>query len=432
MIARFLRAVPSWLVHPGIRLAFAMLLVVFHLALIRAWTAEFQGVGFDHARGSQPAFDPPDMPHSGFDSPPHWNRLAVARWDAAHYEALALRGYTLCPEGKLNSVALTPIQTKCFFNFYPGYPLLGRCVRWITGWGIDYSLFAISIAAALGLFFLLTGAAFRERLGIHGAYLNAILMASFTTSFAFVTVQTEALTAFLSVLGFVLVRKRWWLAGAVVAGLASSLRVTGSATGAALIAALAFDAIERGERFRRWVPKAVLLAPISVWGQLAILAYYARRFGDALLYTRAHRETYHHEASIVAALWPARTDLLRSMFQGLHEALFILLALLALGLGLRRAMRSFPTPERAYWWVVLLVTVGIALVGSSELQFQGMNRYWLVAIPLFFALTALLRRRPVALVLWLAFNAWHYWNVDLCFFLSEHNAGTPCSVAGDW
>ena len=52
-----------------------------------------------------------------------------------------------------------------------------------------------------------------------------------------------------------------------------------------------------------------------------------------------------------------------------------------------------------------------------------MDRYWLLILPLFFAMAQVLRRAPAALVLWLALSSWAYWNIDLCDYVAQKDYG---------
>jgi hypothetical protein len=72
--------------------------------------------------------------------------------------------------------------------------------------------------------------------------------------------------------------------------------------------------------------------------------------------------------------------------------------------------------EQAFWYAIYFATVGIATVGMMPLSLAGMSRYLLLALPMFFAMAAAMRPRPLLALLWLAMTAWHSWNVDLCTY----------------
>ena len=89
-----------------------------------------------------------------------------------------------------------------------------------------------------------------------------------------------------------------------------------------------------------------------------------------------------------------------------------------------RRRKGFTPPARAYWYTLTAGVLGVSLLGTVSRSFIGMNRYLLVAIPLFFAMGKLLERRRLALAIWLGLSAWHYWNVDLCYFVGDQGAET--------
>ncbi len=61
-------------------------------------------------------------------------------------------------------------------------------------------------------------------------------------------------------------------------------------------------------------------------------------------------------------------------------------------------------------------TLGIATVGMMPIALAGMTAIVLLAFPMFFAMAAVLRPRPLVLLLWVTITAWHAWNVDLCTY----------------
>jgi hypothetical protein len=69
-----------------------------------------------------------------------------------------------------------------------------------------------------------------------------------------------------------------------------------------------------------------------------------------------------------------------------------------------------------FWYTLYLGTVGIAAFGQIAISLQGMNRYLLLALPLFFCMSEVLKRRPLALAFWLIVSVWHYWQIDMCTY----------------
>ena len=148
--------------------------------------------------------------------------LIVSRWDSQHYQHIALRAYGLCPAEDLRDAKLAPMTPRCAFNFYPGYPLLGRIVMKLTGAPADYALFGVSLAASLLFLYLYTGPELTRRLGIVETYLSLLLMSAFATGFMLVMLQTEPVTLLSMFGGFVLFSRGRILLGALVIGAAGA------------------------------------------------------------------------------------------------------------------------------------------------------------------------------------------------------------------
>lgn len=414
---------PRWALSVPFRLAVCVVALAAHLLAFRTIAADRMGTPWNRAPGSPPAFEYPDQP-----APSNWNRLVVSRWDAQHYIDILERGYSRCAPQDLRSVDLRPYLFRCGFNFYPGYAFAGRAVAWALHVPADYALLGVALAASFAFLFLWTGPELTSTLGVGTTYLSLFLFNAFTTGFTLATVQTEPL-ALLSALGaFVCLRRRHWLLGAAVAGMAGAIRVTGGAVGAAYGVALLVHAIrDRGEpASTRW-GRVALAAPLCAWGQAAIFAWFWHEWRDPLLYVHAHGQAYGHHVDLLRTFLPDPATAARSLL-GLHEGIFVFLAFLWMALGLRKALAHFPPVERAYWYAGTIFVLGIGLVGSAGLAYGGMNRYLLLALPLFFSMAVVLRGRWAPLAVWSAFSLWHYWNVDLCVFVAQQETPRYCHI----
>ncbi|HMJ15659.1 MAG TPA: hypothetical protein VK524_29785, partial [Polyangiaceae bacterium] len=349
----------------------------------------------------------------------HWDRLAVSRWDSAHYIGLALRGYSQCPEGSLLGKRLQPILYNCDLSFYPGYAALGWLFSFGAALPIDYVLWGLSLFAGFCFLFLWTGPALVKNLGLRTTWISFLIFNCFPTAFSLVTIQTESCTLAFALGSFAALHRRHWILGALLAGGASGMRVTGAAAGAAF--ALAVLVLSYRERPRgAWQITSRLLAlPLAVWGLLAMMGYHYVRFGDPLLYVHSHSEAYGHGPSILSLLFPKPEWLLRSIDHPLHEGVILLLVSLWFILGHRRALSGFAFHEQVFWYTLTASGMGVALLGSVELAFAGMNRYALLAFPIFFSIAAVLRTKPLALAVWLLASSWHYWQVDMCDFVGN-------------
>ena len=393
------------------RAAVAVLCLAVHLAaLVHSGSTRF-GAPFNAAPGAPPAFE--DAASDA--SPQRWNRLVVSRWDAGQYVELGLRGYKYCPKHEEGAPPFFGTRT-CNLVFYPTYGRLGHYVSLLTHLPIDYALFAISLLSSFVFLMLWTSRALTDRMGVGQTYLALLLFNAFTTGFSLTTIQTEPLTLACTMGSFVAFTKRRWVLAAVLAGAASSLRITGVATGAACaLAIVAQTWVDRPTERREWWLRGAAVA-LSFWGAAALMAYHQAKFGDALAYVHAHSHSFKHEVTVMNLLQPRPEWLIHAMEQPLHEGVWLVAGMLWFLLGHRAAMRRFPAPEQAFWYALFCVTVGIAAFGQVAIWFQGMNRYLLLALPLFFSMAALLRARPLALAFWLIVSTWHYWQVDICTY----------------
>jgi hypothetical protein len=390
------------------RLAVALVLLGLQIALAIRSGDRFN-TRFNVAPDRPPHFQ---NPATDWD-PRNWDRLIVSRWDSGNYIALGLRGYQYCPPRGPTLPAKAP---GCNLAFYPTYGLLGRWLGRITGMPIDFALWTISLVSSFLFLFLWTGKELTSRLGVAETYLALLLLNTFTSGYSLVMVQTEPLTLMLAIGAFVAFARRRHVLGALLAGAASGVRITGIAIGLAYAVGLLIDLVrERPRTVWPWV-RAALLMVVCVWGQLTLMAYHAHRFGDPLTYIHAHALLFKHDPSLGALFPPNPNMVVMSMDVPHHDGIWLAAALLWFVLGHREALARFPADEQAFWYSTYLATVGIATVGMMPIALAGMHRYLLLAFPLFFAMAAVMRRRPLLLVLWVTMSAWHYWNVDLCTY----------------
>jgi hypothetical protein len=399
----------------------AVALAMLGLQLI---VATHSGVRFEVKKFNSKPGDPPSFRNPATDwAPTNWDRLVVSRWDSGNYIELGLRGYQHCPP---RSATLPVRAPGCNLAFYPTYGLIGRYVGRLTRLSIDYALFAVSLLSSFIFLYLWTGKELTARLGVAETYLALVCFGAYTTGYCLVTVQTEPLTLALALGAYVAFVRRRLLLGALLAGATSGIRITGVAIGMAFAAALVVDLLrERPRRAWPWI-RGALLGALCVWGQLALMAYHAHRFGDPLTYIHAHGQLFHHDHPGIGALFPPDPDKIAAALDWpLHEGLWLAAALLWFALGHREALRRFLLPEQAFWYVTFLATVGIATVGMMPINLAGMSRYLLLALPMFFAMGAVMRHRPMLALVWIAFSAWHYWNIDICTYtggMGNHTA----------
>ncbi len=416
----------GWLEHPALRALVAIALLATHLGLIGAAGQRFK-LPFNRAPADAPAFQPAD---AGFGSgaPRSWNRMLVSRWDSQYYIGTAIRGYSLCPPEDLRGKPLKALMGRCAFHFYPGYSVLGLPLI-KAGLAADHALFAVSLLASFLLLYLWTGPTLRERLGTGQTYLSLLLFNAYTTGFTLVTVQTEPVTLLCGLGAFLLFSRKQLVLAALVAGAAGTFRVTGSTVGLALCVGLVGVALAGGSEppWRRWL-KCGLIGLLAGWGQLAVFAYFWLRYADPLLYVHSHAEAFSHGVSLLQTVWPEPWTFNRALSLGPREGLFMVFTGLFLGLGLAATLRRFTGPERWFWVGLLVFSLGVSLMGSAGLAYAGMNRYTLLALPVFFSMATVLGNRPIALAVWLAFSAWSYWQADMCTYVGDRGSERHCGI----
>ena len=403
----------GWFAPRAVTVPFRLTVAVVLLGL-QILIAIRSGDRFDARFNAAPG-RPPHFKNPASDwAPTNWDRLIVSRWDTGNYIELGLRGYQYCPP---RGPTLPIHAPGCNLAFYPTYGLAGRYVARVTGLPIDFAMWAISLVSSFLFLFLWTGKDLTSRLGVAETYLALLFFNAYTTGYCLVMVQTEPLTLVLALGAFVAFARRHRLLGAVLAGAASGVRVTGIAIGFAFAAGLFVELLrERPRTIWPWL-RAALLAVVGVSGQLILMAYHAHRFGDPLTYIHAHGLLFHHEHAGLGALLPPDPNWIEaSIDYPLHEGLWLAAALLWFVLGHREALRRFPAAEQAFWYVTYLATVGIATVGMMPMALAGMSRYLLLALPMFFAMAAVMRPRPLLALIWLAMSAWHFWNIDICTY----------------
>ncbi len=349
----------------------------------------------------------------------NWDRFVVSKWDAQHYIELALRGYSECKTlAELKPNENPDDDKRCQLNFFPTYPLVGRYVAYATGWAIDYAMLAVAVMCSFIFMMLWTSAPVTDALGVGMTYFSLLLFNAFTTSVSLVLIMPESmyLMTLMATYWALAERRLFW--AAIFAGAATSIRVNGVAVGFAYSAALLMLTIQERPRLTTWALRACY-ALLSGWGIVLLMAYYHSRFGDALIYIHAHGREYHHGPSVAAILQPNTRVLMQSIWAEPNDGVWLAAGLLWFGLGHRKGLERFDVVAQTYFYVLYAGVVGIAVVGSSEYGYGGLSRYLLGAVPLFFAMAALMRRHPVVLAIWLYMSVAHYWGGNLCFYVGE-------------
>jgi Mannosyltransferase (PIG-V) len=227
----------------------------------------------------------------------------LAKWDALHYLAIGLDGYT----GGGPDLPMEETRAA-FFPLYPG------AVHLLSGFGTSPGLVLImAVAVSLACFFaalvLLHRLAAIE-LGERYARPALMLLAFFPTAFFFGIPYTESLFLLLAVAAFLAAREGRWAIAGVALALASATRVPGLL----LVVPIALLYLygpradrEPADRRGAWPryrvgPEAawLLLAPLGI---LAFSAYLHFAQGDALAWKDAQELFGRQTVDPVTGIW---------------------------------------------------------------------------------------------------------------------------------
>ena len=304
--------------------------------------------------------------------PDHPSLDGWARWDAAHYIAVARYGYgdlaSPSPDGGI--------------GFFPLYPLLMRAVAIPTGQtdsngGLAVIGIAISTICFLGSIALFARLA-SEILPVDDARFAVVLFAVAPFAFFYTAVYTESLFV-LEVLGAIWFGRRgeWWKAG-LVAAFASATRLVGLS----VIGGVLYGAWRAGVQ----VPRLIALAALGSAGFFGFLLYLWVRFDDALAYFETQEEwgDWSDHVWFYVELFLTRP---REALQGDPRHL-IIIGNVALGLI---ALSLVPTIVRK----LDPVTAGIStllIVGQFVITWVSLGRYLMPAVGLYFAVALVTRR----------------------------------------
>jgi Mannosyltransferase (PIG-V) len=304
-----------------------------------------------------------------------------ARWDAAHYVAIARLGYGADNPSPHGGV-----------GFFPLYPLAMRGAVQVvraapTEANLAFAGIVISNVCFLGAVALLArlGAArFGERVGIEAALLLCVMPFGFFMNAAY----SESLFLLLVLLALTFAdSERWWLAG-MMAGLASGTRLVGLALAPALLLA----GYRRGARLSDLVATGAL----SVFGAVAYFVYCAWRFDDPFAYFDAQSEWggWDEHVRYYAELFFVHP---RQALTGRPEELIVALDLLVglVFLAFLPRLWRMGVPEIALVSTLLVVVQG-------ALTWLSLGRYVLPAVGVYFAVAV-----------WLVGPRWAGWVRDV-------------------
>jgi hypothetical protein len=402
----------------AVRALLPVFFLVFHLIVLSSLARERFSIPFNSAPGASPGFVNPAID----PIPTNWNRLIVSRWDSQHYITIGLRGYQYCaPRSQLGPDHPPDSDVVCQLNFFPGYAFAGLALNRLFHVPVDYALFGVSLFTSYLAMFLWTSKEMVSALGGLLTLGSLVLLNFFTTGYELVTVQTEPPSLMLTLATFILMERRRLLPAALCAGAAAIIRPTGIAVSAAFGLALLYRTYRERPDLRTILVRGVLCL-VAAWGLILLFVFFQVRFGDALVYAHARYRYYHYLPNPLEVFAPSYRWLAQSLWAAPNEGMWFAAGLLWFALGHKAALAGFKPTGKIFWYAIYFITVGIS-AGQVSLGFSGMSRYMLLAVPMFFAMAAAMRRTPSAFVLWVIICLAHYWSVNACFYVGRGEPG---------
>jgi len=167
------------------RLLIGFICFAIHFGLV------FHHTYFDASRKNTRTFPPAPMRLMAY-APTRWhNFLDLNRWDSAHYEKIVLQGYR-DPD--------TPGKPLRTIGWYPGYPLLAKCLLWITGWKVTFIFSVLSVLFTLAFWLVLWSPRIVSFFGIKVVTTASIFILTWPGAFFWFAGMTEPLVGFFMVM----------------------------------------------------------------------------------------------------------------------------------------------------------------------------------------------------------------------------------------
>ncbi len=317
-----------------------------------------------------------------------------ANFDGVHYLSIAESGY----QDNERFLPAFPLLIRFFVSLFGGGEPYSA-IYFFTAIGIVHLLFLVSLV----LLYKLIRMDFSEKI----AFASVIFLLLFPTSFFFVSIYSESLFLFLTLLSFYCAYKRQWLGAGIAGMFMSATRIVGVSILPAMLyeyyiqslrgaqrrsnpAEIATSPAKRGTRNDKNVIP-LLFVPLGVFGY-AIFNFFTR--GDALYFLKAH-ESLGNSRELGVVLFPQTvfryvkilTALPYSQFEWwialLELSTFVIVALL-LYIGWKKNIRT------SY----LIFSLLCFFIPASSGTFTALPRYVAIIFPLFITL-ALVKNKSV-------------------------------------
>lgn len=124
--------------------------------------------------------------------PQRWhNFLDLNRWDSAHYETIVLKGYRDSNQ---------PNKPQFRIQWFPGYPLLAKCVHWLTGWKVTFIFSLLSASCTLAFWLIFWSPKMFSFFGSKVLATSSILILSWPGAFFWFAGMTEPLVGLILII----------------------------------------------------------------------------------------------------------------------------------------------------------------------------------------------------------------------------------------
>lgn len=292
-----------------------------------------------------------------------------ARYDSGWYEGIARNGYAYAAGGRSN------------IAYFPVYPMLMRHVGRLFGryhaafyfGGIVVS-WTSYVLAMIALYYLA-----RRDLNDEEAERAILLITIFPFAFFFGMIYSEATFLLFTVLAFLCLRSRWWLAG----GLAAAVAIATRTPGIVMWPALAWTAWRSAEPTRRDRTRAALALVLALggfaWYSLWVYEVSGNPFEWAATLQRWNYRIggppWRAPVDLVVALATHPYAYIAGTRMGLYDTLY--------GVTGMAFLAAVPFVWRRFGAAYGLFVLLNLLVPLSSGVFEGMGRYCAVLFPCF-------------------------------------------------
>jgi hypothetical protein len=345
-------------------------------------------------------------------------------WDSEYYLAIAVGGYD---DPAVDIVGPPEIGLTKSYAFFPFYPTL---MRWLSHPLRVFGLNPIATAALAGVIISGLGtlagmlALFdlaRDSLGVDGALRATFYLIIFPTGFFLIQVYTEGLFVGLAFGCLAMLKRKHWLAAAILGSCATLTR----AVGFLLIIPMVMTWFRSGEwldvdvEWKQIVIDGVPWRPVfrALMAFAPLITFIVWKFSYLGLGFDFVQENFFGRGILsLGSMFRSWSNALSVIGQGgsPQSAAYFLTEFLGLGIGIAACFVTFKTHPEIAWFSLMVMVISL---GSGPIQ--GIHRYILGAPSVFIAL-AQWGRNPVfdrawtilsmllmgALSVLFAFNMW--------------------------